>query len=91
MLKKFSLQVLVLLISAGFSIANAQTATVGNISGTIRDPSGAAVPKAEVVIADENTGASRTAVADDNGFYVVTSLPAGKYTVSTSPAGFKLF
>ena len=89
MLKKFGLQVLIALISAGFCIVNAQTATVGNISGTIRDPSGAAVPKAEVTIADDNTGATRTAVADDNGFYVVTSLPAGKYTVSTSPAGFK--
>jgi hypothetical protein len=89
MLKKFGLQVLIVLISAGFCIVNAQTATVGNISGTVRDPSGAAVPKAEIVIEDEHTGASRTAVADDNGFYVVTSLPAGKYTVSTSPAGFK--
>jgi hypothetical protein len=89
MLKKFSLQVLVLLISAGFSVANAQTATVGNLSGTVRDPSGAAVPKAEVEIKEENTGASRTATANDNGQYVVPSLPAGVYTVSTSPQGFK--
>lgn len=89
MLKKFGLQVLIVLISAGFYLVTAQTATVGNISGTVRDPSGAAVPKAEITIEDENTGASRTAVADDNGFYVVPSLPAGKYTVSTSPQGFK--
>ena len=89
MLKKLGLQVLVVLISAGAFVVNAQTATVGNISGTVRDSSGAAVPKAEVLIEDERTKASRTVTANDDGYYVVASLPAGKYTVSTSPQGFK--
>lgn len=67
----------------------AQSSTVGNISGTVRDPQGAAVGKAEVVILDEKTQASRTVTADDNGFYSVPSLPTGRYTVSTAPPGFK--
>src|SRR5213078_4227965 len=89
MLKKIGLQVLVVLFGAGFFIANAQTATVGNLSGTVRDSSGAAVPKAEVMIQDERTGAMRTVTANDDGFYVAPSLTAGTYTVSTSPQGFK--
>src|SRR5436190_2541871 len=89
MLKKIGLQVLVVLFGAGFFIANAQTATVGNLSGTVRDSSGAAVPKAEVMIQDERTGATRTVTANDDGFYVAPSLTAGTYTVSTSPQGFK--
>src|ERR1041385_8462588 len=89
MLKKLGLQVLVVLISAGFFIVSAQTATVGNISGTVRDSSGAAVPKAEIEFVEHRTGATRTVTADDNGFYVATSLPAGTYTVSTAPKGFK--
>src|SRR5205809_5753781 len=89
MLKKIGFLVLVVLFGAGFFIANAQTATVGNLSGTVRDSSGAAVPKAEVMIQDERTGAMRTVTANDDGFYVAPSLTAGTYTVSTSPQGFK--
>jgi len=79
----------VVLIACGFFIANAQTTTVGSISGTIRDPKGAIVPKAEVVIQQEGTGSSRTVTADDNGFYLAVSLAPGRYTVSTAPPGFK--
>ena len=89
MLKKLSLQVLVALIGAGLFTVNAQISTVGNITGSVRDPSGAAVPKAEVSVVDERTGASRTATTNDDGFYIVASLPAGKYTVSAGPQGFK--
>jgi len=68
---------------------HAQSSTTGNITGTVRDPQGAAVPKAEVTITDEKTGASRTISATEDGFYNATSLPAGMYTISTAPAGFK--
>ena len=90
MFKKFGLNVLVVLIGIGmFAAVNAQTSTVGNLRGTVRDPSGAGVPRAEVEVKEEGTGATRTATANDNGDYTVPSLPAGKYMVSTSPAGFK--
>src|SRR5262249_5791841 len=68
---------------------HAQSSTTGNITGTVRDPQGAAVPKAEVTITEEKTGASRTVSATEDGFYNATSLPAGIYSISTSPAGFK--
>jgi hypothetical protein len=68
---------------------HAQSSTTGNITGTVRDPQGAAVPKAEVTITDEKTGASRTVSATEDGFYNATSLPAGVYSISTAPAGFK--
>src|SRR5215813_13626698 len=68
---------------------HAQSSTTGNITGTVRDPQGAAVPKAEVTITEEKTGASRTVTATEDGFYNATSLPAGVYSVSAAPAGFK--
>src|SRR5437870_1330076 len=89
MLKKLSLQVLVVLLGALFCAAHAQTTTVGTISGTVRDEKGAVVPRAEVSIESEGTGISRTVNSDDNGFYLVPSLPAGSYTISTAPSGFK--
>lgn len=69
--------------------ARAQTSTVGNISGTVRDPNGAAVPRASVQIQEEQTGSSRTATTNEDGFYSAISLPVGRYTVSTAPSGFK--
>src|SRR6266403_1504988 len=89
MLKKFGLQVAALMIGALFFSAHAQTTTVGTISGTVRDEKGAIVPKAEVSIQSESTGTSRTVTSDDNGFYLAPSLPAGLYTISTAPHGFK--
>src|SRR5258707_13850416 len=88
MLKKLGLQLALVLIGALFSSAHAQTTTVGTISGTIRDEKGAVVPRAEVSI-QSDTGISRTVNSDDNGFYLANSLPAGRYTISTAPSGFK--
>ena len=89
MLKKLGLQVAVAFIGALFFSAHAQTTTVGTISGTIRDEKGAVVPRAEVSIQSEGTGISRTVSSDDNGFYLAPSLPAGRYTITTAPSGFK--
>ena len=83
-------QALMLLLSIGLLVGvHAQSSTVGNITGTVRDQAGAAVPKAEVTITEEKTGVSRTVTANDDGFYNAASLPAGLYSISTSPAGFK--
>src|SRR6266481_6027510 len=89
MLKKLGVQIVVALVGALFFTAYAQTTTVGTISGTVRDEKGAIVPKAEVSIQSEGTGILRTATSDDNGFYLAPSLPAGLYTISTAPHGFK--
>src|SRR5918911_571286 len=90
MSRRFGVQALLLLLSFGLLVGvHAQSSTTGNITGTVRDPQGAAVPKAEVTVTEEKTGASRTVTATDDGFYNVPSLPAGVYTVSTSPSGFK--
>ena len=60
MSKRFGLKVVLFLLSMGLLAGvNAQTSTVGNISGYVRDPQGATVPKAEVTITEERTGASR--------------------------------
>jgi hypothetical protein len=88
MLKKLGLQVVLVLIGAFIMNINAQTTTVGTISGTIRDEKGAVVSRADVTIQGEG-GTSRTVHSDDNGFYLAASLPAGRYTVSTAPSGFK--
>jgi len=79
-----------ILMSASFALViHAQTTTVGNVSGNVRDPNGAAVPQAEIVITEEGTTKSRTVVSDDNGYYSAPSVPAGRYTFTVSATGFK--
>src|SRR5690349_18805770 len=83
-------QASLLLLCIGLLVGvHAQSSTTGNITGTVRDPQGATVPKAEVTITEEKTGATRTLTATEDGFYNATSLPAGTYSVSTAPSGFK--
>ena len=89
-LRSYIFGALLLILGTGFlSAARGQTSTVGNISGTVRDPNGAAVAKAAVAIVEERTNTSRTVTADENGFYSAPTLPVGRYTVSTAPQGFK--
>jgi len=77
MSKKFGLQALLLLLSIGLFVGvQAQSSTAGNITGTVRDPQGAAVANVEVTIVEEKTGASRTAKTNDDGFYSAPGLPA---------------
>jgi hypothetical protein len=88
-LKRIVLSAMLLLGIGFLSQSHAQTTTVGSISGTVRDPSGAIVPNAEVIISEENTGFSRTVNTGSDGIYSAVSLPVGRYVVSTAPQGFK--
>ena len=90
MFKRLGLQAILFLLAVGLFVgAHAQSSTSGNISGTVRDPQGAAVPNVEVTILEENTGAERTVTTDDDGNYTAASLPVGLYSVSATPEGYK--
>src|SRR5687767_3155598 len=90
MSKKLGLQALLLLLSIGLFVGvHAQSSTAGNITGTVRDQQGAAVPNVEITIVEEKTGATRSVTTNDDGFYNVPSLPAGIYSISVAPTGFK--
>jgi hypothetical protein len=68
--------------------ANAQV-LFGSASGTVTDPSGAAVPKAHVSSISKATGAKRETDADASGYYTLTDLSPGLYDVTVTAGGFK--
>src|SRR5437899_743358 len=72
------------------SLAFAQS-DLGSISGFVKDPSGAVVPKAQVSVKNEATGTERRTSTNDSGFYVVTNIPPALYTVTAEAAGFKKY
>ncbi len=59
------------------------------IQGTIKDSSGAVVPGASVTVIAKETGRSYATISGDQGFYRVTGLPPGTYTVTAEMSGFK--
>ncbi len=61
----------------------------GSISGTVTDATGAPVAGAKVTVTVPATGATREAVTDSNGHYVVPLLGVGNYTVRVEQQGFQ--
>jgi hypothetical protein len=66
----------------------AQTAT-GQITGTVRDASGAAMAGVKVVVTNTQTGLTRQSTTGERGDYVIPLLPAGTYVVTGEQTGFK--
>jgi len=60
-----------------------------SIIGFVTDPSGAAVPSADVTATNLETGVARTVATDAAGRYVVLALPVGLYEVRATKAGFR--
>src|SRR5512139_868442 len=61
------------------------------ISGTVRDQSGAVLPGVKITATQVDTGASRSTTTTTTGFYVLPSLPLGPYRLEASLAGFRTF
>ena len=67
----------------------AQTPDTASIRGQIVDSNGAAIPGAQIVLTNEQTGLRREARSDSSGTYAITSLPlTGGYQLSVSAPNF---
>ena len=63
--------------------------TTGGLQGTVKDPSGAVVPNAHVVVTGSALVGSKEANTDSTGYYRFANLPPGTYTISVTANGFK--
>jgi hypothetical protein len=69
--------------TAAFAQAN------GSITGTVKDPSGAAVAGATIEIVNQQTGVvERTITTNSEGNFTATLLPIGSYNVVVTASGF---
>lgn len=69
------------------SSAMAQQA-VANVTGTVRDPNGAAIPNAQVQLTNVNTGVTRKTGTNSVGIYDFPSVVPGSYSMQASANGF---
>jgi Carboxypeptidase regulatory-like domain len=66
-----------------------QSLTSGDVTGTVLDPSGAAVPDATVTLKNNDTGGTQTTNTSSTGAYRFHLLNPGSYTVSAAASGFQ--
>ncbi len=64
-------------------------AATGRLSGTVRDPSGAVVPGATIILVNTAVRSEFTAMSDGHGLYSFPALPVGQYDMTIEAAGFK--
>lgn len=62
-----------------------------NVNGVITDPSGAAIPRAKIVLKNQATGLTREASTNESGNFSIPTVPPGMYTLSVEAAGFKKY
>lgn len=61
------------------------------ISGTVKDVTGAVVAGAEITVTQTETGVSRTATSDASGVYSLPSLALGPYRMEVKKEGFTTY
>ena len=74
---------LVLVLGAAAQVQN------GQFTGTVTDPSGAAIANAKVTVTNIGTNLSVTTTSNETGLYTVKELPVGTYRITTEARGFK--
>ena len=62
--------------------------TAGGVQGTVKDPSGAVVPGANVEISGPALIGSKAVNTDKAGFYRFVNLPPGTYAITARASGF---
>lgn len=67
----------------------AQTAPSGVLTGSVMDPTPAAVVGAQIHVVDDATGKAYDTASGDGGYFFIGNLPPGTYTLTVTKEGFK--
>ena len=70
------------------AVGYGQVRTTGQLSGTVLDPSGAAIPNAQVTVNEPATGFTSSANTSSAGAYSFAELQPGNYQVTATAPGF---
>ncbi len=63
----------------------------GQIAGRVLDPSGAAVPNAEILVTNTATNVAASSISNERGIYEVRYLLPGVYSIQVTARGFKTY
>src|SRR5260370_5364252 len=65
--------------------------TLGAVSGTVRDQTGAVIAKAPVVLSNVDTNIVTTTNTNEVGFYIFPAVPPGNYSLTAQSPGMQRF
>src|ERR1039458_7160782 len=80
--------ILPILIMASFGTFAWSQAAGTSLRGTGTDPKGAVLPDADLMLADSQTGISRSTKTNNIGVYQFLHLPPGTYSITVAAKGF---
>src|SRR5690348_6000276 len=78
----------VLLVLVGFGGAAYAQVLYGSLTGTVVDPTQAAVPGATVQLSSLDTGVTKEATTNENGIYLFSDLQPGMYKITVTASSF---
>src|SRR5438128_4808071 len=81
----------IVLLVCSFSSMDVWAQATAEISGTVRDQTGAVLPGVEVTATQTDTGIARTAVTNETGSYVLPNLAIGPYRLEAALPGFRTY
>src|SRR6516162_4133838 len=86
-----SVRVSVVFVFLSFGAIFLWAQATAQITGSVKDQSGAVLPGVEITATQTATGAKRSAVTDENGSYILQNLPIGPYTIEAALPGFRTY
>jgi hypothetical protein len=86
--RRVSVLVAVFFILAG--AGRSQAPGTGAITGTVYDPSGAAIPNAPVLVVNQSTNVPRSATTSLAGVFTISLLTPGSYSATVDAPGFEV-
>ena len=90
-MKRISVCVPIALLMTVLTGINAWTQATAQISGAVKDQTGAVLPGVEVTATQTETGTSRMTITNETGSYVLPNLALGTYRLQAALPGFRTF
>src|SRR5438552_17034838 len=90
-MKRIVLYITIAVLVTVVSCASLWAQATAQISGTVKDQTGAVLPGVEVKATQTDTGIDRTTITNETGSYVLPNLVTGPYKVEASLPGFRSF
>ena len=90
-MKRIWIAFLVGLVGSAVTCGSVWAQATAQISGTVRDQSGAVLPGVEVTATQTDTGIARMAITNETGSYILSNLGLGPYRFEAALPGFRSF
>jgi carboxypeptidase family protein len=89
-MERIRLSLIALFVSV-LSCSSVWAQATAQLSGTVRDQSGAVLPGVEISATQTDTGITRTTISNETGSFILPNLPLGPYRLEASLSGFRTF